>query len=838
MKRPFVMLLATLFGGSPCLVFGAVWSVPDSHPLIQMALDSCASGDTVLVAPGHYHERLIVPNKMVTLGSQTLLTGDTLFIPQTILDGDSMGTVVTVEVGGLNRFILDGFTIRGGVGSLYHGGGIHFADSTDALLRNLHFTHNFSNQTGACIYGDGGAFNPFTGPRRFIMRHVRAFENFVGSSSFALIRVRANHYTESTNLICNNVTSKVASFAALDSIKIDGFYSTNGICSTAIIGAGLPIVTSSSWQEYRNIFVNNITWSGSSLVDLSGLSSGIAKNIVLTDNIQIGSRTNQRILFDISMKGNQVTFDSLIFRRNRGVVKGSTAGLIHRSLNVFEDMAHGAITNLIVEECSLGDSSYTPWTGSNYPSMLTTKNCSIKGAVIRQNRVTMAPNPNNPAEDVNGANLLRVENFHSDSLYIRNILFKDNLVVDLDDNSIIPLHVANEGRCLKILTEGYLSFVVDSVVFDGNLQPNMALELPYGGEFDDGQDVGSVLLIHRTYPVPEYNSVKRFSNLVFRNNDDGGIRSYEEADLQFSNVQMINMSRQGFDLEAESTILENVFIDGCTPYMPINTRSEQMPLRLAVTQPSVVRNTTIINCTTPYVAMTGNRLHDTPADPLITFENCLFWNNEYDHFEAELAQYDWPGWDHFIPGIYNNCLLPEAMVNGQDNLIGLNPVFDEMWGPPYLSPLSPCIDAGIPDSAWYDLEDSAQPGLALWPSLGTLRNDIGFTGGPHTAVFDTNWVALARWKPRTQPQDFNLGNPWPNPFNPVTRIPYSLARPLPVRLSVHNLLGQEVAVLVNGIMPAGTHQVAFRPDRLASGLYLVTLEVAGRAETRTVTLLR
>ncbi len=88
------------------------------------------------------------------------------------------------------------------------------------------------------------------------------------------------------------------------------------------------------------------------------------------------------------------------------------------------------------------------------------------------------------------------------------------------------------------------------------------------------------------------------------------------------------------------------------------------------------------------------------------------------------------------------------------------------------------------------------------------------------------------------PVDFSLGAPWPNPFNPVTRIPFTLTRPEFVKLSVHNLLGQEVAVLRNGALPAGTHFVPFQAERIASGIYLVTLEAGGRQETRTVTLLR
>ncbi len=72
----------------------------------------------------------------------------------------------------------------------------------------------------------------------------------------------------------------------------------------------------------------------------------------------------------------------------------------------------------------------------------------------------------------------------------------------------------------------------------------------------------------------------------------------------------------------------------------------------------------------------------------------------------------------------------------------------------------------------------------------------------------------------------------------MTRIPITLSRPELVKLSVHNLLGQEVAVLVHGLKFAGRHEIEWNADGLASGIYLITLEVAGNTDTRSVTLLR
>jgi hypothetical protein len=61
---------------------------------------------------------------------------------------------------------------------------------------------------------------------------------------------------------------------------------------------------------------------------------------------------------------------------------------------------------------------------------------------------------------------------------------------------------------------------------------------------------------------------------------------------------------------------------------------------------------------------------------------------------------------------------------------------------------------------------------------------------------------------------------------------------MPVRLVVHDVLGREVATLVDGLQTAGTHEVAFEAGAQANGLYFYTLETADRSQTRTMVLLK
>jgi hypothetical protein len=88
------------------------------------------------------------------------------------------------------------------------------------------------------------------------------------------------------------------------------------------------------------------------------------------------------------------------------------------------------------------------------------------------------------------------------------------------------------------------------------------------------------------------------------------------------------------------------------------------------------------------------------------------------------------------------------------------------------------------------------------------------------------------------PATFSLEQNYPNPFNPSTNIKYSVPEAGNVKLSVYNLVGEEVAVLVNGYTDAGQFEVSFDASNLSSGVYLYKLQSANSVITKKMTLLK
>jgi hypothetical protein len=79
-------------------------------------------------------------------------------------------------------------------------------------------------------------------------------------------------------------------------------------------------------------------------------------------------------------------------------------------------------------------------------------------------------------------------------------------------------------------------------------------------------------------------------------------------------------------------------------------------------------------------------------------------------------------------------------------------------------------------------------------------------------------------KPEALPENYALRQNFPNPFNAATTIMYALPVDAPVKIEVFNILGQKVAILVDGPQPAGVHSIIWNSDddsgrSLASGVY-------------------
>jgi hypothetical protein len=85
---------------------------------------------------------------------------------------------------------------------------------------------------------------------------------------------------------------------------------------------------------------------------------------------------------------------------------------------------------------------------------------------------------------------------------------------------------------------------------------------------------------------------------------------------------------------------------------------------------------------------------------------------------------------------------------------------------------------------------------------------------------------------------FLLKQNYPNPFNPVTQIEFVLEKNAKVQLSIYNILGQKLDVLLNSNLTAGVHRVQFDGRNLPSGIYFYQLRVGNQTQVRKMELMK
>lgn len=111
----------------------------------------------------------------------------------------------------------------------------------------------------------------------------------------------------------------------------------------------------------------------------------------------------------------------------------------------------------------------------------------------------------------------------------------------------------------------------------------------------------------------------------------------------------------------------------------------------------------------------------------------------------------------------------------------------------------------------------------IWPSGANTIDPTGGTTEIVLAGSDVQFLTCV-CDAENHPIKFNVLQNYPNPFNPITKIIYQISKTSYIKLSIHNVLGCEVALLVNEYKQAGTHTVIWNADKMPSGVYFARLQ--------------
>jgi hypothetical protein len=178
-----------------------------------------------------------------------------------------------------------------------------------------------------------------------------------------------------------------------------------------------------------------------------------------------------------------------------------------------------------------------------------------------------------------------------------------------------------------------------------------------------------------------------------------------------------------------------------------------------------------------------------------------------------------------IPGTQGSFSVPQAVIDALHTLYGSN---------------------GATVAHLFDLANHALCGGATGgASLGQIHDAVGainegldeckFVVGTSNTPIGKLLVLKDVYE---TPTEYALSVNYPNPFNPSTTIRYGLLHTSFVSLTVYNTLGQQIAQLVNEQQQAGYHDVVFRGDGVASGVYFYRIQAGDFVASKKLLLLK
>ncbi|MBU0474972.1 MAG: T9SS type A sorting domain-containing protein [Bacteroidetes bacterium] len=164
------------------------------------------------------------------------------------------------------------------------------------------------------------------------------------------------------------------------------------------------------------------------------------------------------------------------------------------------------------------------------------------------------------------------------------------------------------------------------------------------------------------------------------------------------------------------------------------------------------------------------------------------------------------------------------------------------------------LNLDFPIYSPFDIEYKYGANWGLPSNLGANDNEGGVGSNHHVTLFKSFWsgdaIDVFGTMERKEvingvdqigsgiPTVYELGQNYPNPFNPTTMINFSIPESGLVTMKIFNILGQEVAELVNDVKSAGSYEVSFDASNLTSGMYIYKIQAGNFSATRKMMLLK
>jgi photosystem II stability/assembly factor-like uncharacterized protein len=378
------------------------------------------------------------------------------------------------------------------------------------------------------------------------------------------------------------------------------------------------------------------------------------------------------------------------------------------------------------------------------------------------------------------------------------------------------VHIANgnydineTGEAKRINLRSYVSLIgesEDSVILNGS---ELTLYSTAGISIKNMTLKNSSVFIGNCHPTLEHLTFQEGHYGIWLSSSNAYIR-----DVRISGTKDMG----GILMGGSSPTLYNVSLTGNNGWLSGGIRIEEHSSPILV-------NVTITG--NKGGEMGGINCNDG-SNPILI--NTVIWNNSKPEIELRpitdcsitFANCDLQGGKGQIQVVSGGI----GTINWLEGNLDIEPLFlDAKNGDYRLQNGSPCIDAGIP--------------LFIWKgdTVVNIKPDQYIGSAPDIGAFEFGKPTGIEKEPTT-PQTFALSQNYPNPFNPSTTIKYQIPKQSFVTLRIFDLLGREVATLVNERKDAGTYSVQWNASGFSSGIYFYQLQANGKRDIKKMVLIK
>ena len=885
MKRMTIFLIFPLLIE---FLFCTIISIPEDQSTIQGGINISVDGDTVLVQPRTYFENINFNGKAITVASLYLTTLDTTYISETIIDGSDpvnyhYGSCATFNSGEENDSELVGFSLINGSGYYFYygghalswyGGGIYCAYS-NPVLKNLRISNNVAMNGGGiyCNQSDPILENLIISNNSsfaFSANGGGIYCKNNSSPTFENVTI-ANNYSErwGAGISFGNSTANIENINIFNNHADEiggGFHSYNSeldlenitITSNSSSNICGGIYCQSSVLNFSNdnrcsIYSNTISDSRGYGADIYLISCDYVD--VILDTFTVMTPTDyyatpiDSLCFDILHSSENDLINSDLYvavdgdNTNSGTTPEEPLKTIKYALSrIYSDSLNVNTIHLaagVYSDSTNGEIFPIQWSSFVNLSGIEATNTILDAHgfrdVINFDRVNLALIEN---ISITGANGSGIECYKSDI-------------------SLNNLQITNNGLSEYVEGSGIYCSESNINIKNATISQNNSGSNPGGGIFCDSNsflNLENVVISENNaysaggiYSGP--NSFLFLKNVTVSYNLGGGIAC---GNGNFHNVIVTdNSSGCGISHGGNSPgYWENVLIsNNGAAYRGggISLHGEHYLKNVAVINNTAEYGGGGISCSWADVNLINTTIaQNTSADGSggaiycssgsnITLINSVIWENFYYevYFNPEYST-------NSITVSYSDIQYGQNSIltnnNGTLNWLEGNldddPLFMNTGDHPYsLQDLSPCINMGIPDTTGLNLPEFD---LAGNPRVYGGRIDMGAYENQNVVVNVNNEII---------PLLTELKQNCPNPFNPETKISFSIPEYSKVDLSIYNIKSQKVKELVKNQLSAGQHSVIWdgkdnHNNPVSSGIYLYKLKTNNYEKTKKMILLR